>query len=204
MTASRALTLADILDQRAYERRRADERRRVTALRARRRVEVGPVISVAFESRDTIWYQIQEMARAERIATDEGIAEELAAYNPLVPEPGQLRATMFLELTEDAQMREWLPKLVGIERHVVLELPGGEQVRCTVDAQHVSALTRETVTSAVHYLGFDLSAAQRDAFGEGAALVVDHPEYRHRTVLSADAVAELAGDLADDPSCDAR
>ena len=87
----------------------------------------------------------------EKLVTDEAIQEELDIYNPMVPEPGQLCATMFIELTTDAQMREWLPKLVGIERSLVFRLPDGSQVRSITEAQHEAQLTRTDVTAAVQH-----------------------------------------------------
>ena len=122
-------------------------------LKKRRRIHVGPHVTVVFENRDTIRFQIQEMARVEKILTDEGIQAELRAYNPLIPEPGNLSATMFIELTTDEQLREWLPKLVGIERAVELRLGRRRtDVRCVVDADHESQLTREDITASVHYV----------------------------------------------------
>src|SRR3954451_8240958 len=102
------LTIEDIADLRAYERERADFRRSVIELKKRRRVHVGPVVTLLFENADTIRFQIQEMARAEKILTDEGIQTELDIYNPLIPSPGHLAATLFIELTSDAELREWL------------------------------------------------------------------------------------------------
>jgi hypothetical protein len=200
--SSRALSVADIADARAYDRERAQHRPRMIELRARRRVAVGTIISLAFENRDTIRFQIQEMARAERIVTDEGIEEELAAYNPLIPEPGQLKATLFIELTSDEQMREWLPKLVGIESHVLFVLPGGGEVRCTVDAGHATHLTREHTTAAVHYIGFDFTAEEVAGFVDGTVLAIDHPAYREQTVLGPAVRADLAADLAPDLAAD--
>lgn len=200
LTPSRKLTLADIADTRAYERERDEFRDRIIELKRRRRVHVGTVVTLVFENRETIRFQIQEMARVERIATDEGIQEELDVYNPLVPEPGQLRATLFIELTNDEQMRVWLPKLVGIEQSVLFRLSDGSEVRCTVEAQHSSQLTREHVTAAVHYLEFEFSPEQVAAFGEGAQLVIDHPEYLEVVELSPTTVAELRADLQPDPA----
>lgn len=195
--SSRKLRLADIADQRAYERERPEYRTRMLETRRRRRVAVGTVVTVAFESRDTIRYQIQEMARAEKLGTDEEIQVELDTYNPLVPEAGQLCATLFLELTSDDQMREWLPKLVGIERHVVIRLGDGTEIRSEPEAQHASQLTREHVTSAVHYLTFAFADAQRETLAaHGATLVIDHPTYREATELSERTVSELVTDLA--------
>src|SRR4051794_13233226 len=110
------LTLADITDLRAYERERDALRKDIIELKRRRRVPVGPFVTLVFENARTIRFQIQEMARVEKILTDDGIETELRIYNPLIPEPGHLAATLFIELTSDDQLREWLPKLVGIER----------------------------------------------------------------------------------------
>jgi hypothetical protein len=192
---SRKLTIADIDDIRAYERVRETFRAEMIELRNRRRVAVGTLVSLAFENRRTIMFQIQEMARVEGITTDSGIQDELDAYNPLIPEVGQLRATLFIELTSDEAIREWLPKLVGIERSVLLRLTNGNKVRCSVDPQHSSQLTREDVTAAVHYIAFDLTPDQCAAFGPGAVLAIDHPRYTEETELASTTVSELAGDL---------
>ena len=93
------LTLDDISDLRAYERERDEFRGQVIALKRRRRVALGDIVTLLFENRRTIRFQVQEMARAEKIISDEGIETELRVYNPLIPEPGQLCATLFIELT---------------------------------------------------------------------------------------------------------
>ena len=131
----------------------------------------------------------------ERIFTDEGIQEELDVYNALIPEPGQLCATLFLELTTDDQMREWLPKLVGVERSLVFRLPDGSQVRSITEAQHEAQLTRTDVTAAVHYVRFEFTPAQVAAFDGEVLLTVDHPEYLEAVELLPSTVAELRGDL---------
>ena len=192
---TRKLTVADIDDIRAYERVRATFRAEMIELRDRRRVSVGTMLSLAFENRQTIRFQIQEMARVERITTDHGIQEELDTYNPLIPEPGQLCATLFIELMSDEAIREWLPKLVGIEQSVVLRLPNGDDVRCSVDSRHAAQLTRDDVTAAVHYIAFQLTPAQCDAFGGGVVLAIDHHQYTEQTELSSATVRELANDL---------
>ncbi|MDO8364522.1 MAG: DUF3501 family protein [Actinomycetota bacterium] len=193
--SSRKLTLADIADARAYEREREAFRAHVIELKHRRRVSLGTVVTLLFENRDTMRFQIQEMARVERIFTDEGIQEELDVYNPMVPEPGQLCATMFIELTSDEQMREWLTKLVGIEQRVLFRMPDGSEVRCVVDPQHASQLTRDHVTAAVHYVTFEFTPQQVAAFGEGMVLAIDHPAYLEAVELSPATVAELRADL---------
>jgi hypothetical protein len=118
----RRLTLDDIADARAYERERAQFRDRVIALKKKRRVAVGPFVTLVFENRDTIRFQIQEMARVEKLYSDEAILHELDTYNPLIPDPGALSATLFVELTSKDDLMEWIPKLVGIETAVELRL----------------------------------------------------------------------------------
>ena len=200
MTApSRKLTLDDIADLRAYEREREAFREHVKALKRRRRVAIGPFVSMVFENRDTMRFQIQEMARVERLISDEAIEAELRAYNPLIPEPGHLAATLFIELTSDEQLREWLPKMVGIERTVELHLGEGDDVEvvaCRVDAEHEQLLTREEVTSSVHYLHFDLAPEQVERFAAGpVAVAIAHPAYREETELLPSTVDELLTDL---------
>lgn len=195
-TGNRKLTIDDIDDIRAYERDRDVFRQHVIELKRKRRVGVGPFISFVFENRDTVRFQIQEMARVEKIASDEGIQTELDIYNPLVPDPGELCATMFIELTSEAQLREWLPKLVGVERAVAVRAADGRTVRPRLEAQHASQLTREHTTSCVHYLQWSFGADDVEAFLAGSLeLQVDHANYTHAITLSAETTAELAIDL---------
>ena len=196
------LTLDDIADQRAYERERAEFRTHVIALKKRRRLAVGPFVTLLFENRDTIRFQIQEMARVERIATDEGIQDELDTYNPLIPEPGHLAATLFIELTDEYSMMEWFPRLVGIETQVELRLGAGDDapaVRCEVDPDHQRQLTREETTAAVHYVHFRLTPSEIDAVASGPVrLAVTHPAYDHEVELSPETREELVADLRGD------
>lgn len=193
------LTLDDISDLRAYERERTEFRQHVIELKKRRRVQVGTLVTLLFENRDTIRFQIQEMARVERIISDAGIEAELRAYNPLIPERGQLSATLFIELTSEEQLREWLPRLVGIERSLELRL-GGEDaadvVSCVPEESHEEQLTREDVTASVHYVRFDLSPEQIERFATGPVwLAVTHPAYREAVELGEATRSELLGDL---------
>lgn len=193
------LAVADIADLRAYERERAEFRRHVIGLKHRRRVAIGPVVTLLFENRDTIRFQIQEMARAERILTDEGIQTELDIYNPLIPEAGQLAATLFIELTSDAELRQWLPRLVGIETALELRIGDGSGrrvVRCEVDPEHGKQLTREEITAAVHYVHFRFTAEDIAGVTSGpVSLGVDHPNYAYATALPDETVIELLADL---------
>lgn len=194
-TTSRKLTLSDIADVRAYEREREALRARVIDLKSRRRMSLGTVVTITFENRDTMRHQIQEMARVEKLVTDEAIQEELDIYNSMIPEPGQLCATVFIELTSDDQMRVWLPKLVGIEKHFVFRLPDGTSVRAVTEEQHDSQLTRDDVTAAVHYIRFEFSPEQVAAFDGAVTFSVDHPNYTEEIDLLPATVAELRGDL---------
>jgi hypothetical protein len=200
--AATKLTLDDIADLRAYERERADFRTRVIALKKRRRIGVGPHVTLLFENRETIRFQIQEMARVEKILSDEGIQTELDIYNPLIPEPGSLRATLFVELTSKEDLVEWLPKLVGIERSVELVIGDGDGegdravVAATPDADHARQLTREEITASVHYVGFELTAQQTARFADRPVRVrLSHPEYSYETVLTEETRRELLSDL---------
>lgn len=189
------LTIDDIADARAYEREREQFRAHIIELKRRRRVHLGTIVSLVFENRDTMRWQVQEMARVEKIFTDEGIQEELDVYNPMVPDAGQLCATLFLELTNDDQMREWLPKLVGIEHSLVFRLPDGSEVRSVAEQSHASQLTREHVTAAVHFIEFRFTPAQVEAFTEGVLLAIDHPDYLEAVELAPFTVEELRADL---------
>jgi len=196
---SRKLTLADIADQRAYERERAAFRAHIIALKKRRRVHVGPIVTLVFENRDTIRFQIQEMARVEKLITDEAIQGELDTYGSLIPEVGQLCATLFIELTDDVQMREWLPKLVGIERAVALRAGSGDGarlLRAAPEEAHAAQLTREETTASVHYVTWTLTPDEVAAIEVGpVALLIDHPAYPEEAILEAATVEELLDDL---------
>ena len=194
MTAE--LTLDDILDTRAYERVRDRYRKRVIEHKRSRRVPLGPIMTLVFESADTIRFQVQEMARVEHIVTDEGIQSELDVYNRLLPTPGELSATLFIELTSEPDLREWLPKLTGIERAIQFELNWSDPVVSEPEPSHEAALTRESVTPAVHYLRFSFTDAQvRALAGGGAALVSRHPAYDARAALSGSAISTLVAEL---------
>ena len=198
MSHSRKLTLDDILDVRAYERGREEFRRQIIALKQRRRLNLGTFVSVVFENRDTVRSQIQEMARVEHLSTDEDIQVEIDTYNSMIPLPGQLCATLFIELTSDDSMREWLPRLVGIESSIVIRLADGSEVRSFPEARHAEQLTRPDTTSAVHYLQFAFSPEQIAALASGGAVLrCNHPNYLEEIALTAVNVEEMLADLRD-------
>ena len=201
MASPRKLSLDDIADLRAYEREREAFRERIIALKKVRRVGVGPIITLMFENRETMRFQVQEMARAEKILSDEAIRHEVETYNALIPEPGQLSATLFLELTSKMQLVEWLPKMVGVERSVELVLgdeAGGSAtvVPCIPEESHEEQLTRPDVTASVHYVRFELGPDEIAAFAAGpVSLRVNHDHYQEAQPLSAETVASLLEDL---------
>ena len=193
---TQALILADVLDLRAYERVREEYRAKIIAHKRLRRVALGPIMTLVFEAVDTVRFQVQEMARVEKILSDEAIQVELDTYNRLLPQMGELSATLFIELTSDEQLREWLPKLVGIERALGVALDG-DFVPSVPEEAHAAALVRDTVTPAVHYVRFAFSLDQVEAFAglSEVALEARHPEYEARTPLPVAVRRELLGDL---------
>lgn len=193
------LTIDDIADLRAYERTRAQFRAEVMELKHRRRVHIGTLISLVFENRTTMLFQVQEMARAEKIVSDEALQTELDIYNPLIPDRGSLSATLFIECTTEEQMREWFPKLVGIERSVELVLGDGASavvIPCVPDADHEAQLTRDEITAAVHYIGFAVGTEHAELLRSGpASLRVTHPAYLESVELTDLTRNELADDV---------
>jgi hypothetical protein len=187
------LALSDLPTLDAFLEGREATRRLVIALKAKRRVPIGPHVSVVFENRDTLLWQVMEMCRVEQITDDAKRREELDVYNELMPKPGGLSATMFLELEGDALLREWLPRLIGVEGRVFFRM-GGREVRAAFE----EGRSREDLTSTVHYLHFPFLDADRAAFRHATEVVlgIDHPAYRHLAVLSDETRASLAADWA--------
>jgi hypothetical protein len=186
----------DILNLYDYEKVRDERRRSVIALKADRRVAVGRYLSFVFENRQTVWFQIQEMVRAERIVDDGKVAEEIAVYNTLLPRPGELAATMFIEIGEPARIKPVLDALLGIDTGGYVRLEVGSHVIPGVfEAGHSDEELGKL--SAVHFVRFALPPAARRIFAETeVALVADHPAERGRTVLSPATRHSLADDLA--------
>jgi hypothetical protein len=193
---SRHLTPGDLMSLEAYAKARSEFRRRVMAHKAHRRVQLGEHITLAFEDRLTMQYQVQEMLRAERIFEAEGIREELAAYNPLIPDGTNWKATMMLEYPDPEERRERLHMLIGIEHRVWVRVVGHAPVYASADED----MPRETEekTSAVHFLRFELQPGMIDALrsGAGVAFGVDHPRYESSIdPVSVETRASLVADL---------
>ena len=198
MATSRKLQLSDILDLRAYERVRDERREQIIELKRRRRVQLGTVVTLMFENRATMQSQIHEMMRAEKVVRDEQVLEELHAYNPLIPEAGQLSATLFIELTTPEQMLEWLPKLVNIESSILFKLSDGSTVTAITEEGHAETLTRDNVTAAVHYIRFEFTPQQVEAFATGdVEILCVHPAYIEVANLPQFVIDELLTDLRD-------
>jgi len=190
----RKLTLSDIKDLREYERERDAFRAEIVAAKKRRRIQLGDLMTIVFENAATMRFQIQEMARAERMLRDEQIAREVETFNELIPADGELSGTLFIEITDDAALRYWLPRLVGIHEHLQIVIPGAS---VSGRAEDVDRLTRADTTSTVHYLKFALTSDQQRAFETGPVrIVVDHPEYEVDVTLTDAQRDELVGDFA--------
>ena len=185
----------DLLSLEAYHKQRADFRARVLAHKRLRQVAVGPNLTLYFEDRLTMQYQVQEMLRAERIFESEAIAEELASYNPLIPDGTNLKATMMLEYPDVAERRAALEKLGGVEHAVYLEVATLGRVLAHADED--LPRSNDEKTAAVHFLRFELDAALRAQLKAGAPLSigVDHPQYAHAVAVPADVARTLAADL---------
>jgi hypothetical protein len=174
------LTADDLYSLEEYAKIRGDFRGKVMEHKKNRKVHVGPHATLYFEDRLTMQYQVQEMLRIERIFEQEGIAEELDAYNPLIPDGRNFKATFMVEYDDVEERREALSKLIGIEDKVWVRVGGHDPSYAIADED----LEREddTKTSSVHFLRFELTDAMAASLKDGADLAVgiDHPEYSYK------------------------
>jgi hypothetical protein len=186
----------DLFTLEEYHKRRSEFRASVLAHKRNRQLAVGPNLSLFFEDRLTMQYQVQEMLRTERIFETEAIAEELAAYNPLIPDGTNLKATMMLEYPDAGERRTALQRLGGIEDAVFLEV--GSLGRVFAHADEDLPRSNDEKTSAVHFLRFELADDMRTQLRKGASLRigVDHPEYRHEVVAPPAVAQALLADLS--------
>jgi len=190
------LAPSDLYTLETYARERAAFRARVIAHKRARSVHVGEHLTLLFEDRLTIQYQVQEMLRIERIFEASGIQEELDAYNPLIPDGSNLKATMLIEYADTEERARKLVELHGVERRIALRV--GTQPPVLAIADEDLERSTEEKTSAVHFLRFEFSPAHIQALrvGEEARLSVDHPAYRADTTLAPATRAALIADLA--------
>jgi hypothetical protein len=180
-----------------YAKARPDFRAKVIAHKKDRTLQLGENLTLIFEDELTIRYQVQEMLRVERIFEQEGILDELGAYNPLVPDGSNWKATMLIEYPDENERRTRLAQLIGIEDKVWVQVAGSDRVFAIADED----LERENEqkTSSVHFLRFELTASMVSALRSGGTLAmgVDHPNYSATVARISDAMrASLMADLA--------
>ena len=191
------LRAEDLFSLEQYAKQRPEFRPKVIAHKHSRTLQCGPNATWCFEDRLTVQYQVQEMLRIERIFEAEGIADELAAYNPLIPDGSNWKVTLLIEFPEVEQRRVALAKMKGIEDRCWVQVAGHERVFAIADED----LERENdeKTSSVHFLRFELTPAMVAAAKGGAAISIgmDHDAYRHAIdPLPAAARDALVQDLA--------
>jgi hypothetical protein len=204
VAANRKLTSADIGTLAQYQQQRHTIRRAMIAYKNTRRVALGPHVTLHFEDRLTMKYQVQEMMRAENLHREQDIAQELAAYNPLIPDGNNLKCTLMIEFSDAGQRQRALCELVGLEHSIDLQIGDYPAVTAIADED----LTRSTMarTSAVHFLRFQLTNDMIAAALAGAhwSLASHHPVYAHRLAPLPQTIAStLCRDFCIAASCDA-
>jgi Protein of unknown function (DUF3501) len=191
---------SEVKDLVAYEKVREETRARVIEVKKARRIALGDTLTLLFENRETVLFQIQEMARAERIVDAGRIQDEIEAYQVLLPGPGELSATLFIEIMEiarmtTAQIREAVNRFQGLDQGTVFLELGGHRV----PARFESGDTKEEKMAAVHYVRFAVPAEGRAALADPAQpvrLIVAHPRYRAEAAVPPELRAQMAADLA--------
>jgi len=197
--------LEEVLGRERYGAVREAVRRRIIEHKRSRRVAVGDRMSLLFEDRATVWYQTQEMIWVEHITDLDAIREELAVYDALLPGRSELSATLLIEIADQSRIREELAQLIGIDRHVWLQVgpEGGPESR--VPAIFDEGRQTAEKLSAVQFVRFGLDGGAEALAAAGAplAIAVDHPAYHHRTALPDDVRRSLVSDLTDASAADA-
>ena len=191
----RQLTREDILPVAEYAQQRRERRRAISELKKRRRVEVGPFATFYFENYDTMWQQVHEMLYIEK-GGDAQIAEELGAYNPMIPQGGELVATVMLEIEDPKRRATVLARLGGIEDHLFIEV-AGQRINGKPDPSRENT-SPEGKASSVQFVWFPFTAAQIARFRAPDARIVvgcDHPNYAHMAVMPDPVRAALAEDF---------
>ncbi len=196
MNTAVKLTRADLMSLEQYAQERGEFRSRVIAHKTPRRVALGPHATLIFEDRLTIQYQIQEMLRVERIFEASGIEEELDAYNPLIPDGSNWKATLLIEYPDADERRVALAKMPGLEHKVWAQ--AGDSDRCFAIANEDLDRSNDEKTAAVHFLRFEFNDAQKQALlaGKPVMMGIDHPELPYSVTLSEASRASLVSDLS--------
>lgn len=193
----REITRADILALADFEKIRAAKRTEIVALKRPRRIEVGPVAACYFESYDTMWWQIHEMLYIEK-GGEAQIADELAAYNPLIPKGRELVATVMFEINDEERRRDLLSRLGGVEETMFIRL-GDSEVRGVPEVD-LDRTTASGKASSVQFIHFPFTDDQVQVFrqlGAQAIIGFEHDAYGHMTVIPEESRAALAADFAD-------
>jgi len=190
-----ALKVSDLYTLEQYHKIRKEFRAKVLEHKKLRQVPLGPNATLFFEDRLTMQYQVQEMLRIERIFETEAIEEELEAYNPLIPDGSNLKATFMIEFPDVEERRKALVRFAGIEDDLYLEVEGVGRVAGIADED--LERTEGGKTSAVHFVRFELPPEMKDAIKRGATFKIgcEHPEYRYETVVPEKTAESLRGDL---------
>jgi hypothetical protein len=191
-----AISRDSLMTLEAYAKARPTLRAEIIEHKKIRNVQLGNHVSLLFEDEKTLRYQVQEMLRIEKIYEEEGIQSELDAYNPLVPDGSNFKATMLIEYSNEVERKAALAKLIGIEDRLFIQVEGQERVYAIADED----LERENAekTSAVHFVRFELTAAMKEALKSGAQMMLgcDHPNYpAHLEELPQETLASLLTDL---------
>ncbi|MGA6827107.1 DUF3501 family protein [Nitrospira sp. NS4] len=191
----RGITLDEVIPYADYERQREEFRSRIIALKQRRRISVGPLITLVFENRETLKFQIQEMIRVERIFDPVKVQEELDVYNALLPSDGELSATLLIEITDEARMKHWLDTFMGLDHgQKVAIVAGNERIFGEFEGGH----SHETKISAVHFVRFRPTPAMIAALADlrqRVTLSVDHNGYREAASVPGSMREEWLSDL---------
>jgi Protein of unknown function (DUF3501) len=190
------LIQTDLLSMADYERQREQFRSQIIALKQRRRISVGPLVTLIFENRETLRFQTQEMIRVEYILDPRKVQDELDVYNALMPEAGELSATLLIELTEQERMKEWLDVFMGLDHGETVAIRAGSQ---QVFGQFEGGHSHETKISAVHFVRFRPTASMTAAFADlrqSVILTVHHHEYHAETPVPGSMREEWLSDLA--------
>jgi hypothetical protein len=184
---------SDVLEIAAYEKIRPDFQNKAMAAKAVRRVAVGPLITVFFENRLTMQYQLQEILRVEQVTDEDRVREEMAVWNDLIPAEGELSTTLMIEETDLAKAKETLHRLRDLEQHVTLEI-----AKRSVAAKFETGWKDENRISAVQFIKFELANEDESAFksSNDVWLKIDHPAYSHAAKLSKETLEALRADLA--------
>jgi hypothetical protein len=194
-TAKRALTRDHIIPMSDYAETRRERRQTISELKKRRRVEVGPFATFYFENYDTMWQQIHEMLYIEK-GGDTQIADELAAYNPMIPQGSELVATVMLEIDDPVRRANVLARLGGVENHIFIEVEG-ERIGGSSDDKRDNT-TPDGKASSVQFIWFRFTPTQIDSFKAQSARIIvgfDHPNYAHMAVMAEPVRAALAEDF---------